>query len=428
MITIKDPEFIENIIPLFDYVYNDKSRDALHDFFFDMPASQQEVLARQSILMAMLRVKSLFISFSYSKSEFNESFQYLESLRIRNDESAFIQKLYYLYKKKPLHQEQGRLTQLYIFFYKINRVYFSTLNPEEFPSSFGKSISIIQKIFEDIRVEKNYEILRKNGFSISRMLKLVAVLTEKTRNGEMDAFWQSFTLFETYLSLCKGIRKQQLNFPRFIEHGIQLHEFYHPLLRNPVKNSLDTNAAVVLITGPNMSGKSTMLKAVGLCIYLGRLGLAVPADQAEFCFFDSFSIAINVNDDLKSGYSHFMTEIKTLKDILIEALSGKKCFAIFDELFRGTNAEDALAISRKTIEGLSRFRDSQFLISTHLQQLKESIQADDEGIGQRFIECTLSEGIPYFTYKLKPGWSDLKIGQIIFEQEGLNKLLGGTLT
>ncbi len=88
-------------------------------------------------------------------------------------------------------------------------------------------------------------------------------------------------------------------------------------------------------------------------------------------FFTTISAAINLTDSIVSGYSHFMSEIITLKNVLTEAAANAKCFAVFDELFRGTNIEDALEISTATINGLTKFTNSLFFISTHLHQLKE---------------------------------------------------------
>ena len=109
---------------------------------------------------------------------------------------------------------------------------------------------------------------------------------------------------------------------------------YHPLIKNPVRNDLVANRNVILLTGPNMSGKSTLLKAVSLCIYLGHTGLAVPAAKTIIPFYSSISVAINLTDSIVSGYSHFMSEIVTLKNVLSDAIKNEKCFAVFDELFR----------------------------------------------------------------------------------------------
>ena len=172
-----------------------------------------------------------------------------------------------------------------------------------------------------------------------------------------------------------------------------------------------------------MSGKSTLLKALSLCVYLAHAGLAVPATRAIMPFFNTISVAINLTDSIVSGYSHFMSEIITLKNVLTEAKTGARCFAVFDELFRGTNIEDALEISAATIKGLTHFPNSFFIISTHLHQLKDLEEIKTNKITTCFIDCKLTDNIPAFTYQLKEGWSDLKLGRILFEKEGLNTML-----
>ena len=172
-----------------------------------------------------------------------------------------------------------------------------------------------------------------------------------------------------------------------------------------------------------MSGKSTLLKAFALCVYLAHTGLAVPAARAEIPFFNTISVAINLTDSIVSGYSHFMSEIIALKKVLTEAKTGARCFAVFDELFRGTNIEDALEISTATIKGLTHFSDCFFLISTHLHQLKDMEEIKRGKVSTCFIDCKLTDNIPAFTYQLKEGWSDLKLGRILFEKEGLNTML-----
>jgi DNA mismatch repair protein MutS len=295
------------------------------------------------------------------------------------------------------------------------------LRTNVFPEIFRTRLENIGRMLSHLEVEKYYNIGRGRGFSISEIARLIQTLEEKIGNGEMDAFWKDFFLFEAYYSLSKGIEINNFVFPVFCDNRLSIDEFYHPLLKHPVRNNLEVKDAVTLITGPNMSGKSTLLKSVGLCVYLAHLGLGVPAVRCELPFFDVISIAINLNDDIKSGYSHFMKEIQTLKQVVVEAHNHKRCFAIFDELFRGTNIEDALAISKTTILGLTAFSGSFFFISTHLHQLEKI--ADSQVINTCYIDCQLENGMPVFTYKLKSGWSDLKIGQIIFRQEGLDELL-----
>jgi len=116
-----------------------------------------------------------------------------------------------------------------------------------------------------------------------------------------------------------------------------------------------------------------------------------------------------------------MVEIQNLKRIAIEANNEKKCFAVFDEIFKSTNTQDALEITNLTIAGLSKFQNSVFFISTHLHELKNILDFDQ--VMPVNLECSFSEGLPYFSYKLVDGWSEVRIGKTLFEQVGLVHLL-----
>ncbi len=426
MKNIQDLQFKNEIIPLFDSVCNEYARDVLFQLLTTPPGDLKEIVFRQDILKAMIGHSVLLQPFAYARLEFDEVYGYIRHVEERGEHWAgSSMKSYLLFRRKKRHRERGMLALLFIFFSKLYHCYFSQLDLDRFPEEFKAQLTMLQQWFADFEVTKNQAIARQRNFSVGEIAKLVQLLQKKIRNGEAAGFWQALFLFEAYLSIARGIVKQKFVFPEFSTEGVQLEGFYHPLLKNPVQNSLDIRQNVVLITGPNMSGKSTLLKSVGLCVYLGHLGLAVPAEQCRMPFFDVVFISINLQDDLGAGYSHFMTEIQNLKTVVEEARTGKRCFAVFDELFRGTNAEDALAISLATVKGLMQFSQSHFFISTHLHQLKDCLreQVSFSDIGTYYIECLLSEDKPVFTYSIKEGWSSLRIGQILFDQVGLNQLL-----
>lgn len=424
MNNLQDLHFRKEIIPLFDFVCNETSRDTLIDLMTDIPPALEEVMERQDILRAfLLQSDPLLLPFSYIRYEFNEVAAYIQDWRVRPIPDLSSLRLQYMLKRKLRDRERGSLTLLYLFLHKTCNAWFTRITPDAFPQAFADILKNILQFIKDLEVEKYQAIARGRGFTIPEIILLLDKLAEKTRNGEMDIFWKNFHQFEAWLSIARGVHRHQFTFPVFSTTRFEITGFYHPLLKNPVKNSITIRENVTLITGPNMSGKSTLLKSLGLTVLLARLGLAVPAAACQLPFFDSISVAIDLHDDLKSGYSHFMKEVVTLKNIVLAAGEGKKCFAIFDELFRGTNPEDALAITETTIRGLTRWPDSYFFISTHLHQLRDSLDEHTHPIGTRYIACRLEKGHPVFSYTLQEGWSDLKIGQVIFELEGLNKLL-----
>jgi DNA mismatch repair protein MutS len=415
MLTIHDLHFNNEIVPLFDHVYNEYARDVLLQWMTDRPSSVGEIYARQAILKALMKHDHLYKPFAYTRTEFHEAHSYLKVIAAR-DKTSF------LFSRTRRSREIGQLSNLFIFLHKIDEAWFRALRITDFPDEFRPTISCIRQLFEDLEVQRNYDIVHTRGLTAMALPRLTRLIIDKVGNGEVDAFWNAFFFFEACLSIAKGIVKHQFHFPTFIEEGLSIKGFYHPLIHNPVLNNIKVTETVTLITGPNMSGKSTLLKAIGICVTLAHLGLAVPAEKCELAWFDVISISINLNDDILNGYSHFMTEVMNLKHVLLQARETRRCFAIFDELFRGTNPEDALAISNRTIRGLTQFKHSCFFISTHLHQLKESTLAN-KNVRTHFIDCQLVRNKPVFTYNLREGWSDLRIGQIIFEQEGLNELL-----
>jgi DNA mismatch repair protein MutS len=425
MTHIEDLQVKKEILPLFDFTGNDGSADMLATIFSDRPQSVEDILYRQQILKALLREEALFTPFSYSRSEFSEVFHYTQDIGSRMQGDPLTLQVRFLFAAKEKNREKGQLGQVFIFFHRIRQAWFSRLQPSLFPDEFGGRLKKINRMFVELDTGKNDAVARQGRFSIAEMIRWAGLLAEKCANGEMQSFWKDLFIFEAWLSIAKGIRRHNFVFPVFVPHGMTIRRLYHPMLKDPVKNNITISDTVTVITGPNMSGKSTLLRSVGLCVVLAHLGLAVPAEKCELPFFDVLSIAIDLRDDLRNGYSHFATEINHLKSVVVAARNGQRCFAMFDELFRGTNAEDALAISATTVTGLSELTGCHFFVSTHLYQLKSLIDWKSASIGTRFIECTLEGGLPSFTYQLKDGWSDLRIGQVIFEREGLNALLAG---
>lgn len=226
-----------------------------------------------------------------------------------------------------------------------------------------------------------------------------------------------------YSSIAKGIKANDLVFPQFnSENVFSIENFYHLDVKNAIKNTLGVNNKnIIVFTGANMSGKSTTMKSISIIVLLAHLGIAVPAKYCNIPFYDSIFLYFSVNDNLKQGYSHFAQEIMNLKNVLLE-LKSKKCFVVFDEIFNGTNINDAAQITLNTVNGLSKFKNSLFVFSTHLN-LIESHLTENKNVVLLYLECDLGNNELSFTYKLKEGWSRLEIGKLLFDKYGLNELL-----
>jgi DNA mismatch repair protein MutS len=423
MINISDLHIEEEIIPLFDFTYNPNSGQELRNILTVPVGSKSEVQFRQQVLKGFIGNSEVLQSYSYSQFNLSDLYQYFESFSAGSFLGLHLRRRL-MFSEKERHHRRGKLIILILLFNKILSTYLSKINTKFFPVEYATEVDRIRGFIFDFDPEHYESIYRKKKkIRISQIVELTRIITEKVTNGQAASFWKRWHLFEAYLSVSDGISRHGFQFPTFQETGFSIEGLYHPLIKNPVRNDLTVSRNVILLTGPNMSGKSTLLKAVSLCVYLGQQGLAVPASKVAMPFFSTISVAINLTDSIVSGYSHFMSEIVALKNVLEDAVENKKCFAVFDELFRGTNIEDALEISTSTIRGLVKFTNSLFIISTHLHQLKNMEEISNGEVETFYIECGLNNNIPAFTYKLKDGWSDLKIGRILFEKEGLNRLL-----
>ena len=422
MINTQDLHIEDEIRPLFDFTYNSYSGDEVKDILTKTLHSKEEILLRQQLLKGFLANREILKDYSYYRFNLSEVYDFLETIFVGSVSTKNL-RLKFMFSDKEKEKKRGKLILLVRLFYSINKDYLCKIDTSVFPASYATELEEIKKFFAAFNLEHYETAFNKNKFRISHMVELIMIITEKIGNGQAAAFWKRWFLFEAYLSISTGIATHGFMFPSFDDTQFSLERFYHPVLKNPVKNDLTASHQVILLTGPNMSGKSTLLKAVSLCVYLAHAGLAVPASKAVMPFFSTISVAINLTDSIVSGYSHFMSEIITLKNVLTEAKNDERCFAVFDELFRGTNIEDALEISSATIKGLTHFPNSIFFISTHLHQLKDLEEIRTNKISTCFIECELKGDIPAFTYTLKEGWSDLKLGRILFEKEGLNKML-----
>ena len=419
MNNIKDLNIEKEILPLFDYSMNMFSRNKILEILEKPLQSTTDIIERQNILKGFSENEKILKDYSYTILYLNEVHFFLNDEKIED-----LSKNKLKYKLFTSKQEKTRYTsklnQLILFFHRLESKYFTRLRLEAFPKDYASNIKRILQFLSNFELHKFEHIIREKRLKDNHVIELTEKINELKSKELIRPFWEDFFLFESYLSISFGIIKNNFVYPIFIDNSIKLQDFYHPLLENPVKNNLETNSNVIVLNGPNMSGKSTFLKAVGLCMYFGHLGIGIPASEGEIPFCDYFSIEINRRDDILNGYSHFMTEVMNLKNVVEQATNGKQCFAVFDELFSGTNVEDGFEICKTTINGLSKFNHSYFFISTHIQELKNVSNGQIENY---YIDCELIENIPTFTYQLKKGWSDIKVGRILFEKEGLNKML-----
>ena len=222
--------------------------------------------------------------------------------------------------------------------------------------------------------------------------------------GKQQKIEQVFRFFGLVDVLCSvSMFRESLPYhslPGRCREGESFHvaDIYHPLIGHCVSNTVTLHGKSVLITGSNMSGKTSFIRSIGVC--------QLAAEALNTCFARSFrypsgmrlASAIHMEDSLLEGKSFFLQEVQTIKEMIDLSREGNHLF-LLDELFKGTNTVERIAIAKAVLSALIRQSNIVF-VSTHDIELASLLK--DEYDLYHFCE-NVENGVLSFDYKLKPG-------------------------
>lgn len=228
--------------------------------------------------------------------------------------------------------------------------------------------------------------------------------------------------------MARTARERKFCFPIALKAEAQqviLEDFYHPSLTKPVANTLTITPAsnIIFLTGANMAGKSTFMKALGIAMFLGQMGFPVPAAKMEFSVRDGIFTTINLPDNLSQGASHFYAEVLRVKTIAQELSRDKYLFVIFDELFRGTNVKDAYEATIAITSAIARRKNCMFIVSTHIIEAGDVLKEKCDNINFVYLPTLMEGNTPVYTHKLAAGITSDRHGMVIIKNEGILDLL-----
>jgi hypothetical protein len=295
-----------------------------------------------------------------------------------------------------------------------------------FPVILQQADAQIQTLWSDSVFQKVYEMTRRPYVSFHQWLQADRLLRTLLKD-RYKALIETYFELDALNALAVTTKEMQFNFPELIESEQSLfyvEEMYNPLLLRWEPSSLNMNNDhnFVFLTGPNMSGKSTFLKAIGLTVYLAHIGMGVPAKSARISYVDRLLTGFTFADNVVTGYSYFFSEVQRVKELAVSLSKGERVFAIFDELFRGTNVKDALEATSLIVSALMAWRESLFVISSHLTEIGETVNKFPN-TQSLFFESLMEDGEPVFTYQLLEGISTMRLGMTIIDNEGIVQML-----
>jgi DNA mismatch repair protein MutS len=232
---------------------------------------------------------------------------------------------------------------------------------------------------------------------------------------------------DVYQSVAKVAVSRNFVFAKALEKGssqLIVEDVYHPELKRPIGNyvALTPDQNIIFLTGANMAGKSTFLRAISTAMYVAHMGFPVAAKSMSFSVMDGIYTTINLPDKLGIGASHFYVEVLRVRKVATELGQGKSLFIIFDELFRGTNVKDAHEATVAVTNAFAGKKTSMFIISSHIVEAAEQLKLISN-IGFMYLPTIMNGTVPEYTYTLKQGVTDDRHGMIIIRNEGILDIL-----
>lgn len=226
--------------------------------------------------------------------------------------------------------------------------------------------------------------------------------------------------------VCLASRAKALNWhaPQFVpQQTLSIIEGRHPVIGALLKekfipNTFNVSSAqpMILLTGPNMGGKSTYMRQNALIVLLAHIGSFVPAQQATIGPIDKIFTRIGAGDDLASGRSTFMVEMTETAYILRQATA--KSLILIDEIGRGTSTHDGMAIAYAVCTYLAKTIQAYTLFSTHYFELT-TLQKQLPGVRNFHLKALVKDNGLTFLYRVEPGHAEASYGINVAKLAGL---------
>jgi len=202
--------------------------------------------------------------------------------------------------------------------------------------------------------------------------------------------------------------------PTLTENELYIKDSRHPVVEKVIDGEfvsndiiMDKNTNILLITGPNMAGKSTYMRQMAIVAIMAQIGCFVPASEAKIPVFDSIFTRIGASDDLVSGESTFMVEMMEANNAISNATD--KSLILFDELGRGTATFDGMALAQSIIEYIHSNIKGKTFFSTHYHELTD-LEDTLSGLKNIHVSAYEEDGKITFLHKIKEGSVDKSYG------------------
>lgn len=333
-------------------------------------------------------------------------------------------------------KESTGITNLHVGYNKVFGYYIevSKSNSKKVMDEFGwerrQTLTNAERFITPELKEKEALILNAEEKIVELEYNLFMNIKEEIKKCIFDIKETAESLGEIDTLASLSVVSDELGFTRPIIHdkkSIEIINGRHPVVEAVsntvyVKNDciMDEETNTLLITGPNMSGKSTYMRQLAIIVILASMGSFVPADKCTIPVFDAIYTRIGASDDLVSGESTFMVEMLEAKRAITS--STEHSLILFDELGRGTATYDGMSLAEAILEYISSNIKCKTLFSTHYHELT-SLEDKDKSIKNVHVDAIEENNTVTFLHKIKCGPVDKSYGIHVARLAGMPESL-----
>ncbi len=306
-----------------------------------------------------------------------------------------------------------------------NRVWKSKQLQEIHQKVHSKNQAASSLLKESSRIYENLDSIN-NGFAVFLLNGTLQfhvhifrqLVRWKKHHRESISQWiEQIAEVESILSFSNfQVNNPEYSFPVLTENNISFEELGHPLIskNTRVNNSISfDNERFVILTGSNMSGKSTFLRTLGIGVILANAGSVVPAKSARF-YPIPLLVSMRLSDSLSESTSYFFSEVKRLK-LIIDHLNTENAFVLLDEILRGTNSDDKRNGTIGIVEQMVRL-NAIGMIATHDLEVCETTKAHPSYLRNKCFEVEIKDNDLFFDYRLRDGICQNKSATFIMKK------------
>lgn len=314
-------------------------------------------------------------------------------------------------------------------FLTLVKSYLEQLDPSIYQTPLGEVIRQMNNVLNGKTLEPIYQYDWKKKLNLLNLLRFDHILLSVLRE-DLHLLMQLIYRMDVDTVVGGVARERNFCFAHCAEEEsviIHAERLSHPSLVGAVANNLDVSMEknVFFLTGANMAGKSTLMKSLGISVYLAHMGFPVAASSMVFKVQQGLYTSINVSDNLNMGYSHFYAEVLRVKKVAIEVSRGKRLVVIFDELFKGTNVKDAYDATLAVTSALAKRQNCALMVSTHIIEVADDLGAKCDNIVFEYLPTVMKGSVPTYTYQLCEGITSDKHGMIILNNEHVIDIIVG---